>query len=40
MYSMVTIGNNIIWQDFPSGPVVEALHFQCGGRGFGPWSGN
>ena len=27
-------------RDFPRGPVVETLRFQCGGRGFRPWSGN
>ena len=26
--------------DFPGGPVVNTLHFQCRGRGFDPWSEN
>ena len=25
--------------DFPGGPVVKTLHFQCSGRGVDPWSG-
>ena len=25
--------------DFPVGPVVKTLHFQCRGHGFDPWSG-
>ena len=28
-----------VW-DFPGGPVVKALHFQCRGHRFDPWSGN
>ena len=27
-------------RDFPGGPVLKILHFQCGGPGFNPWSGN
>ena len=26
--------------DFPGGPVVKTLGFQCKGRRFDPWSGN
>ena len=26
-------------RDFPGGPVVKTLHFQCRGCGFHPWSG-
>ena len=26
--------------DFPGGPVVKALCFQCRGQGFNPWSVN
>ena len=26
--------------NFPGGPVVNTLHFQCRGRGLDPWSGN
>lgn len=26
--------------EFPAGPVVRALHFQCRGGGFDPLSGN
>ena len=26
--------------DFPGGPVVKTLHFQCRGHGFGPRSQN
>ena len=29
-----------LFGDFPSGPVVKTLHFQCRGCGFDPWSGN
>ena len=33
-----------IWRtkmrDFPGGPVVQTLCFQCRGHGFNPWSGN
>ena len=25
-------------QDFPGGPVVKTLSFQCRGPGFNPWS--
>ena len=28
-----------LW-DFPGGPVVKTLCFQCRGHGFDPWSGN
>ena len=27
-------------KEFPSGPVVKALHAQCAGRRFDTWSGN
>ena len=27
-------------RDFPSGPVVDTLHFHYRGYGFEPWSGN
>ena len=34
-------GNEILrFQDFPGGPVVKTLHFQCRRRGFDSWSGN
>ena len=26
--------------DFPGGPMVKTLRFQCRGCGFDPWSGN
>ena len=26
--------------DFPGGPLVKTLCFQCRGKGFNPWSGN
>ena len=26
-----------VLRDFPSGPVVKTLHFQCRGHGFDPW---
>ena len=26
--------------DFPGGPVVKTVCFQCKGHGFDPWSGN
>ena len=26
-------------RDFPGGPVIKTLHFQCRGHGFDPWSG-
>ena len=26
--------------DFPGGPVVKIMHFQCRGHRFNPWSGN
>ena len=26
--------------DFPGGPVVKILNFQCWGHRFDPWSGN
>ena len=28
-----------VW-DFPGGPVVKTLRFQCRGPGFEPWLGN
>ena len=27
-------------RDFPGGPVVKTLRFQCRGHMFDPWSGN
>ena len=27
-------------RDFPGGPVVKTLSFQCRGHRFDPWSGN
>ena len=27
-------------RDFPGGPVIKTLHFQCRGGRFNPWSGN
>ena len=29
-----------VGQDFPGGPVVGTLHFQCRERGSDPWLGN
>ena len=29
-----------IKRDFPGGPVIKSLHFQCRGGRFNPWSGN
>ena len=31
--------STIPW-DFPGGPVIKTLCFQCRGRRFDPWSGN
>ena len=28
-----------IWRNFPGGPIVKTLHFQCRGHRFDPWSG-
>ena len=28
------------WRDFPGGPLVKTLHFQCKDLGFDPWLGN
>ena len=28
------------WRDFPGGPSVKTLHFQCRDLGFDPWLGN
>ena len=33
-------GKNRRWREFPGGPVVRTLCFQCRGPGFDPWSGN
>ena len=33
-------GKKFLPWDFPGGPVVKTLSFQCRGRGFDPWSGN
>ena len=30
----------MIYWDFPGGPVVKTLCFQCRGHGFDPWSWN
>ena len=32
--------NNQFWGDFPGGPVVKTLCFQCRGCRFHLWSGN
>ena len=29
-----------VCRDFPGGPAVKTLCFQCRGYGFDPWSGN
>ena len=34
------ISNIKRFRDFPGGPVVKSLHFQCREHGFHPWSGN
>ena len=31
-----TNGSRVDW-DFPGGPVVKTLRFQCRGHGFDPW---
>ena len=36
--SGLTLEMTVIW-DFPGGPVVKSLRFQCRGRGFDPWWG-
>ena len=38
--SLKTYALKLDVRDFPGGPVVKTLHFQCRGHGFDPWSGN
>ena len=38
--SFITYFKNRAVGDFPSGPVVKFLHFQCRGHGFNPWLRN
>ena len=35
-----TINKKTTFRDFPDGPAVETLCFQCRGCGFDPWTGN
>ena len=43
-HSKIPVKNSTYYQkksgDFPGGPVAKALHSQCRGPGFNPWSGN
>ena len=39
-WGMKIAGSNTSFRDFPGGPVVKTLYFQCKGRGFDPWLGN